>query len=113
MKRVLVSFVMAIVLAGSGLPLTASALTPSAHACCRAQGAHHCSESASDGNEVAFTAVCPYHASAINLVRSALASSGVQSQSSLYSYPLPIRRSSIAARRNFLRASGRAPPALI
>jgi hypothetical protein len=66
MKRVLVSFVMAIVLAGSGLPLTASALTPSAHACCRAQGAHHCAESARDDNEVAFTAACPYHASAIS-----------------------------------------------
>jgi hypothetical protein len=59
MKKIAGSLVVAILLMGLGLPLTAS-LAASAHACCRVHGEHHCDEAVETGDGHTIAAVCPH-----------------------------------------------------
>jgi hypothetical protein len=112
MTRVL-SIVMAILLAVSGLPLTAGVLTQSAHACCLAHGAHHCATVDDGETGAAFNAVCPHHAgkmltggTVFTLTRGNPNALGAADRLSV-----PTKTST--SHSSILRRSGRAPPVLI
>jgi hypothetical protein len=113
MKKLVSSIVVALVLAMMGLPLVASSMTRTTHACCLAHGAHHCADSHDGNAEHGFSAQCPYHASTMFFC-------GVTSLLGTYSATIPVASSSVSqdltasgSRRNSFQPVGRAPPSFL
>lgn len=113
MKRLVASIVIALLLASSGLPLTAGMATQSDHACCRAHGAHHCVTPEPSDSGTAFTTACPHHAGKLLIGNTAVTLLRRSFPAPVDINPLIASSQSSASNSSLLQRSGRAPPSLI